>query len=293
MLFRILGLPFLWLISRLPFGFLYVKSYFLHLLIFYGVRYRRATVFENLRRSFPDKKEEEIYMIAKAFYRNFCDVVFETIKLTGMSANELKKRCAFDKQSVALFQSLFAKNKSIIGISSHCGNWEWGFASYQVHFDFQMTGVYHPLSNKKVDAWIRKTRERFGAELVPMKIIYRHVLGMEKNGKHSVIGLISDQSPPPESAHWTQFLHQNTPVFNGPEKLARKFDLPVVFMHIRKLKRGYYQLHVELITDNAAALPEGKISDLHVQALERNILEQPEIWLWSHRRWKHAYKTIN
>jgi len=130
-------------------------------------------------------------------------------------------------------------------------------------------------------------RSRFGGDIVAMTQLYKRLITLKQQNISTTIGLIADQTPPPESAYWTTFLNQDTPVFNGTEKLAKKFNYPVVYLNIKKAKRGYYNLSTTLITENPKELSEGQISEMHTKHLEKNIREQPHIWLWSHRRWKH------
>jgi Kdo2-lipid IVA lauroyltransferase/acyltransferase len=132
-----------------------------------------------------------------------------------------------------------------------------------------------------------RLRSRFGGDIVPMRNLYKRLVTLRQQGISTTIGLIADQTPAPESAYWTIFLNQDTPVFNGPEKLARKFNYPVIYMAVKKIKRGYYSLDAITLTETPAAVPEGAISELHTRELERTIREQPFAWLWSHRRWKH------
>ncbi len=286
-LFKILVLPLLYFISILPFWLLYSLSNFFYLLVFYVLGYRKTVVLQNLRNSFPEKSDPEIQKICKQFYLNFCDVIFETLKLLTISKSEFKKRCVLDEASIQLFEAYFANNQSIIGVMGHCGNWEWGAIAHQVYFKRMITGVYHPLSNKDFDAFMLKLRGRFGGDIVAMQALYKRLLTLKQQNISTTIGLIADQTPPPESAYWTRFLNQDTPVFNGTEKLARKFNYPVVFLNVKKAKRGYYQLSASLLTSDPKSLAEGQISELHTRHLEQNIRDQPTIWLWSHRRWKH------
>jgi KDO2-lipid IV(A) lauroyltransferase len=285
--FKILVLPLLYFISILPFWLLYTFSSFFYLIVFYVIGYRKKVVVENLKRSFPEKSRKEIKLITKKFYLNFCDVIFETLKLLTISKKEFKKRCSIDDESIRSFQYFFDKNQTFVGVMGHCGNWEWGAIAHQVYFNRMITGVYHPLSNKNFDTFMLNLRGRFGGDIVPMSKLYKRLITLKQQNISTTIGLIADQTPPPESAYWTTFLNQDTPVFNGTEKLARKFDYPVVYLNIKKARRGYYKLSTAVLTEDPNSLPEGEVSELHTKQLEKNIREQPDIWLWSHRRWKH------
>ncbi|MDI1355624.1 MAG: lipid A biosynthesis acyltransferase [bacterium] len=286
-LFNILVLPVLYLISILPYWVIYGLSNLFYVLVYYVLGYRKDVVHENLKRSFPEKSEAERRQIAKQFYLHFCDVFFETLKLLTISRQEFKRRCAMDEQSIALFHNYFEKNQTIIGVMGHCGNWEWGAVSHTVYFSRMLTGVYHPLHNKNMDKFMLDLRGRFGGDIVAMNHLYKRLLTLKQQNISTTIGLIADQTPPPESAYWTQFMNQDTPVFNGTEKLAKKFNYPVLFLNIKKIKRGYYALSATMLTEQPQDLPDGRISELHTQHLEKNIREQPYTWLWTHRRWKH------
>lgn len=286
-LFKIFALPLLYAFSLLPFFILFGISNVFYVLIFYVFRYRRDIVDQNLRRSFPEKSDAEIKKISKQFYLHFCDVFFETLKLLTMSKASFRKHCSMDEESQSIFKSYFDRQQTVIGVMGHCGNWEWGAIAHQAYFTRMITGVYHPLSNKSMDTFMLNLRSRWGGDIIPMSGLYKRLLILEREKKDTTIGLIADQTPPPESAYWTTFLNQDTGVFNGTEKLAKKFNYPVLFMNIKKVKRGYYSLSVSKISDQPKSLPEGELSELHTKHLEANIQSQPYTWLWTHRRWKH------
>jgi KDO2-lipid IV(A) lauroyltransferase len=285
MITRLLVIPLIYMISYLPMPLLYLFSNLLFLLTYYVIGYRKEVVRNNLMKSFPEKSETERNKIMKDFYLHFCDIIFETVKNASISSGFLKKHCQFTPQANTIFKEYTSRNQSIVAVLGHCGNWEWNALSYQVHFSQPLLGVYHPLSNKAFNKFLWKWRSKFGSHIIAGREFYHYLLNYQSTA--FTIGLIADQSPPPESAYWTNFLHQDTPVFNGPEKIARKFNLPVVYVFVRKLKRGCYELDVKKITDNPKQLKDGELSEMHVRYLEDNIREQPHIWLWSHKRWKH------
>jgi Kdo2-lipid IVA lauroyltransferase/acyltransferase len=280
------------LTSILPFRLLYLVSDLVFVFVYYIFGYRKEVVRINLRNAFPEMPPEERKNTEKRFYRHFCDVIFETIKLLTISREEFMRRCVFDQKGLDTFNSHIEKNQSIVGVMGHCGNWEWAAISHQVYFKRMITGVYHPLSNRNFDELMLGLRGRFGGDIVAMQQLYKRLLTLKKEGVSTTIGLIADQTPPPESAYWTIFLNQDTPVFNGPEKLARKFNYPVVYLEVKKTGRGYYRLSAETIISTPQESADGVISELHTRYLEKNIREQPHTWLWSHRRWKHKKPLI-
>jgi KDO2-lipid IV(A) lauroyltransferase len=254
---------------------------------YYVFDYRKKVVLTNLRNAFPEKSEEEIAKIGKQFYGHFCDVMIETIKLLTISKKEFKKRCAMDEASIQSFLTYFNNNQSIIGVMGHCGNWEWAAIAHQVYFSRMITGVYHPLKNKSINTFMLNLRSRFGGDIVAMNDLLKRLIQLKQQGISTTVGLIADQTPPPEGAYWTTFLNQDTPIYYGPEKLAKRFNYPVMYLNIRKIKRGYYQLSTTLICEDPKETVDGEITEGHTRQLEKNIREQPFNWLWSHRRWKH------
>ena len=286
-MFKILVLPLLYFISSLPFWLLYRLSDFFFIIVYLLIGYRKKVVTINLQKSFPEKTPQQIAKIRLQFYRHFCDVIFETLKLLTISKSTFIKRCVMDAEARENFEYFIRKNQSIIGIMGHCGNWEWGAISHQIYFSRLLTGVYHPLSNKNFDKLMLDMRSRFGGDIVAMNNLLKRLITLRQQNTSTTVGLIADQTPPPESAYWTMFLNQDTPVFNGPEKLAKKFNYPVVYLAIKKIKRGYYRLETTILTETPQLLADGELSEMHTKLLEANIKEQPFSWLWSHRRWKH------
>jgi KDO2-lipid IV(A) lauroyltransferase len=170
----------------------------------------------------------------------------------------------------------------------HYGNWEWGGLALSDRADHQVLNIYKPLAYEPFDRWIKAVRSRFGAELVPMQQTARAIFHHEDQNQPTITMLITDQTPPvPDKAAWVDFLNQQTPVFLGAEKLARKFEMPVIYCHIRKVKRGYYETEFIPIIEKPKQTEDLEITTAHTCQLEKSIRQEPAYWLWSHRRWKH------
>ncbi len=275
------------LLALLPMSFLHVLSSFTAFLMSDIVRYRRRIVMENLRNSFPGKDEAEIRKIARKFYLNLTDVEFETIKLLRISDREIIRRCRIREEDKSMILDMYANRISFIGMLGHLGNWEWVPPATTLNLPFKIVPVYRPLKDKVIDRLMLKLRGRYAAELVSKKLTGRALVKYIKGGDPFVLGLISDQTPTPKTAYWIDFLNQETPVYYGPEKLARSTGMPVIFVAMRRQGRGKYLLHIELITDNPSGMKEGEITLKFMKLLEKEIERSPSDWLWSHRRWKH------
>lgn len=278
-------LPFLYLISLLPFPVFYLFSDFIYFLLYRVVGYRKKVVFENLKNSFPEKSYNELKKIEKDFYRYLCDLFLETIKTLTISRSEAVKRCKFNAKTILLFNELANKNQSCIIVMGHYGNWEWAGNSFSLQCKQQLYVIYHPLSNKYFDKLMYDLRTRFGTKLYAMKDTMREMI--RNKNEINATAFIADQTPSPDSAYWTTFMNQDTPVFWGTEKIAQKLNYPIVYITIKKIKRGYYEVDSELLINEPKNTSLGEISELHTRKLESDIITQPSIWLWSHRRWKH------
>ncbi len=280
---------FFYLLSLLPFWMLYLLSDLLFLIIFYIIGYRRKVVSQNLRNSFPDKTEQELSIIEKKFFRFLCDMVVESIKLITISPQTLAKHAKVTNPE--LLDQYFSQGRSIIGAVGHYTNWEMGSLSFSMVTSYRRMVVFKPLSNKEADAFYEKVRSRFGATLVPMKKTLRAI--SEYRNEPTFTALVSDQTPVMHEAHYfTTFLNQPTAVFLGVEKIAKLTNSVVVFCDQRCVKRGYYELTLVPLVTEPKQTAEYEITETHVRYLERMINEQPEYWLWSHRRWKFKPEDV-
>lgn len=284
MLFFYCIYPFLFLISILPFRLLYLFSDFLYLLVYYVLGYRKKIVQQNLKNSFPQKSKEELKKIEKAYYKHLTDLVLETVKGMTISEKSLRKRCKNIDRNV--FEDLLQKNKNVVAVMSHNGNWEWVCDVADLTIPQQAMCIYKTLSNKYFDQWIYKIRSRFGTLPFPMEKTLRAMA--EYNNKPAAIALVGDQNPSStKSCHWTTFLNQDTAFLTGSERVAIKMNWAVVYLKMRKIKRGYYECFTEVLFENPGQTQPGEITEKIARTTEQDILEAPEYWLWSHRRWKH------
>jgi KDO2-lipid IV(A) lauroyltransferase len=209
----------------------------------------------------------------------------ETIKTLTITKKQAKERCKFNNLEV--FEKYYQQNQHIILVLGHYGNWELAGAGMNAQSAYQLYVIYKPLANKYFNRLIIKMRTRLGNSLIPMKETFRQMLVINKDKKPSAVAFIADQTPAPENAYWTTFLNQETPVFWGTELIARKLNFPIIYTSIKRVKRGYYEIDLEVLEAHPKNTKEGEISEKHTKRLEKDIINCPEIWLWTHRRWKH------
>ncbi len=277
-----LTLPILYFLSILPFWLLYRLSDLMFVLLYYVVRYRRKVVSTNLTNSFPEKSPEEIARISRKFYRYFCDLILESLKTLTIGERSLRKHLLF--ANTELFEKYYEQGQSLIIVMGHFGNWELGGARFSLEPIHQLIVIYHPFKNPYFEGLIRHMRMRLGNGLYPMKTAFRDMV--KDRDKVTATAFIADQTPSNANAHWMQFLNQDTPVFQGTEKIAAKMNYPVVYISVRRIRRGLYSIEPELLFETPRDTAPGEISEAHTRRLERDIQEHPEIWLWTHRRWK-------
>jgi Kdo2-lipid IVA lauroyltransferase/acyltransferase len=277
--------PFIYLLASASFRTLYALSdFFYHILRLTG--YRKKVVLANLRNSFPEKTEAEINQIAKDYYRYLCDLILETLKTLKMTAAETQERVTFHKTT--WLDKLYAEHKSIIIVMGHYGNWEWAGPSFTLNTNYQLVVIYRPLSNVYFEKMMVGMRTRFGTKITPVNQTLRDMVANRKDV--TATAFIADQTATKKNAYWTTFLNQDTAVFTGPEKLAKKFNYPVVYMKVDRPRRGYYEVTPELLFENPATTQDDEISEVFTKRVEQDIIANPSIWLWSHRRWKHKRK---
>ncbi len=284
-----LALPLIYGIAWLPFPLLYRLSDALYVLLYHVIGYRKGVVRRNLRNSFPEQREDALRRIEREFYRWFCDLVLETLKTLTISPAQVKERVSIEGEDV--LRRYYQQGRSVILVMGHWGNWELAGARFGLLGLHQLYVIYHPLQNKWFDRLVVHMRTRLGNRLYPMKDTMKGMLS--DRDQVTATAFIADQTPPPERAYWTTFLHQETPVFLGTEKIARKLGYPVVYAAVERAGRGHYILRFEDLVPNPQVTAEGEISERHTHRLESDIRRLPAYWLWSHRRWKHRRTTSN
>jgi KDO2-lipid IV(A) lauroyltransferase len=241
---------------------------------------------DNLRQAFPEKAEAELVVIAKQFYHNFIDSFLEVVKLVSASDAWLHKRFTVDTR---VLDAVYATGKPCQMHLGHTFNWEWGQLVLTALTKFKILVVYMPISNKGFERLFYRLRTRSGNVFLPAPQMKEAIVPYLPT--QYLLGLVADQCPGNmQTSYWIDFLGRATPFASGPEKGARIGRMPVIFASIDKPRRGHYHATMQLACMDASALPEGELTREYVRYLETVIRSRPDMWLWSHRRWKHAWK---
>lgn len=282
-----------YLLSHLPLSVLYVLSNVIFFIVFHVLKYRRRTVWVNVVTSFPELEPEEHKDIERRFYKWFCDYLVENIKLMNMKPEEMKQRLVF-KNTEAVDQCINEGQSCAIYLGHLC-NWEWITSlPFWITPEAQCGQLYHPLENKDFDRLLLHIRQRFGSVCIPMNDSLRRILDYKRQGKQTVIGYIADQAPFWWNIHhWCQFLHHDTAVLSGTERIATKLDQAVFYLDVHRVKRGYYEAEFKLITREPRKMEEFQLTDIYFNELEKSIRRQPECYLWTHDRWKRTRERFN
>lgn len=285
LLIYLLLYPILWLISILPFPVFYLFSDYVCFLTYRIIGYRKKTVRTNIALALPHLSDKERLNIEKKFYSHMCDMFLEMIKTLTISQKELEKRYTFSNMEI--YHELEKKNKSIALLCAHYASYEWA-VSMNYHINYKGIGIYKKIANPYFDKLVKKIRSKFNAELITTKETIPTIFNNHRNGILALYGFASDQSPKPSAAyHWTSFMGHEVPVHTGAEMLAKRFNMNVIFLRTKKIKRGYYEASFELISEDAKSIPNYDITDKFLQLVEQQIHEAPEFYLWTHKRWKH------
>lgn len=288
-------------VACLPFALLYRFSDAARYLLFYVVRYRRKVVENNVRHAFPTHSAEERRRIVWEFYRFFGDYAIETLKMAHLSPTAMRQR--MQMQGTEAITAAFDTHDFVFIMLGHYGNWEW-ISSLGLWLDttqIQPAQIYRPLNDKAVDKLFLHLRSRFGAQNINKYDVVRSLLRIKRTGKKAVVGFISDQSPNMRSTHaWTTFLHQDTALFTGAERIGSKLNAAFFFAHVERTKRGHYRVTYRPMTTTSPAPTTADTTEhypitlQYMRMLEAMIADHPALWLWSHRRWKftrHEWRT--
>lgn len=277
----------LWLISLLPFSVLYAISDLLYLIVKHV--YRTQVVRQNLQSAFPDKSKEERKRIEDKFYHQFCDNFVEVIKMLSMSKEEIMQRMTFSGLEEAKRRHEAGQQFHFLYLS-HFGNWEW-IASINYHIQpwCKSAQIYHRIYNKTMNRLFQELRGQYGGENIEMKETFRRILQLRAEKSNYIIGFISDQQPKWNSIHhFVPFLHQDTATFTGAEHIARKVDAFMMYGRMTRPRRGYYHLELVPMENHPATQPANAMTDQYFRLLEQDIQRQPEMWLWTHKRWSRT-----
>lgn len=280
-----------WLLHLLPEWFLFRISDFLYFLMYHVVGYRKKIVVSNIKMAFPEYDKAKIRSISRKFYHHFSDLILESGVCHFYIESKALNRITY--RNPELLNELYATGKLVMAVTGHYGNWEY-LNTLALASDYPVEAIYKPLHIKSIDRMIKRNRTRFGVRVSPMEMIARKLILHHKEKDPVMTIFLADQRPLMKNIqYWTKFMNLDTPLYLGTEKLARKLDAAVVFLKILKVKRGRYEVEIELICENPNDLAPFEITERHVQILENLIREQPEFWLWSHRRWKHSLEQFN
>lgn len=284
----ILIYPIIWLISILPFRVLYLFSDLVYVLVYHIIGYRKKVVRQNIAMALPHLSEKERIIIEKKSYHHLCDMFLEMMKTMSISEKEIDKRFVFT--NMEFYQNMEKKQKSIALLCAHYASYEW-VISMNKHITYEGFAIYKKVNNKYFDKLVKDIRSKFKATLITTK---ETIPVIEKNTKSNhlgVYGFASDQSPQASKAyHWNKFMGIETPVHTGAEMLAKRFDMNVIFLRVKKVKRGFYEATFEPMFENPQEVPNYEISDEFLRRVEKQIYEAPEYYLWTHKRWKHKRK---
>ncbi len=276
-------------LSLLPFRVLYLFSDFLCFVLYRLVGYRTRIVRQNLENSFPEKSKAEIIVIENRFYGHLCDVIVETFKSFTISEKEILKRMVVENPDLA--NKYFEQGRSVLLGGGHYNNWEWIAISMDQQISHHTYALYTPLSNKFFEFKMQRTRSKFGLGMIPITTTTAYFEENKNKLTATIFGI--DQSPRrPDRCYWMNFLNQDTAVLFGLEKYAKAYNYPVLFTDIAKTKRGYYTVRFSLITEQPMDEPHGMIIENTTRLLEKQIIDCPQYWLWTHKRWKHQRKEI-
>ena len=281
---KYLLLILLWIFSLLPIQILYLISKIIRYIVYDILCYREKVVIDNIQNTFIEKSQTEVIKLKNNFYDYFFELIVEIIKLLSISNNELNKRFTFS--NINVIKQALKKNKSVIVVVGHYGNWEWALRSASNLIDTKIIGVYKRINNTIFEWLLLKIRSNTNVLPVEIKSLSRELFN---NNEKKIYAMVADQSPTLEQSNVRiNFLNRDTLVYTGVEKISKKYNMPVFYLNIKLTSKGYYESTFEEINSKNINGKKLEITKEFFSKLENQIKSEPRLWLWSHKRWKHT-----
>ncbi len=282
---------FLKLLSFLPLWLLHGFAWLFYILLFHILKVRRNLTLKNIKASFPKYSEKEVFELAKNNYKNICAVLAESIKSLSLSKSQIKERVKFN--NVELLKKYLNSNQSVIVVGAHHCNIDWALLSCAQQVEYPMDAVYREQRSASLEKVFYQLRTRFDVYPIPMNSFITESM---KRGKITrMVGMAADQSPKKkDSPYWQSFMNQETAFHSGTEKFAKAFKYPILFMSMKRIRAGYYEASLSLLSEPPYTNQEPNfILKKYVDELEKMVQNNPTDWLWAYRRWKLKKPTIN
>ncbi len=278
------------LLSSLPLSVLYVFSSIFSFLIFHVFRYRRSISFDNISKSFPEKSEHEIKSIQKMAYRHLTDTFFEMIKAYNLSEDELHSRMTVNNTDE--IKDYLNSGKSLFLLTAHTATVEWAGHALRIALDTYIDPVYKPVHSELLDKFIFAVRSRYDCSPIPYKQLAKDIV-LRKNVTRCIAMLADLEPRSRDQIINVNFLNRPTRFFLSSERIAKLAGMPVFFVAIKRVKRGYYQIDLKKLCDDPTKLDSEILTRAYSECVEKLIMKRPEAWLWTHKRWKHLAPTAN
>ena len=276
---------FVLILGLFPFFLTYQLSNLIYFFMYRVFGYRKKVIVENLKKCFPEKNDMEIKSLLPSIYKNLTDNILEGMKAFTMTRKQIVKRHKLLNPEI--LKDYYESGQSIIAVTGHYCNWEWGSLSASLQTDYTVVGLYKPLSNKWIDSIVRWSRARY--ETTMASITETTSAFNEFANIPTVFLMAADQSPGrkyKDKAYWMNFLGRDTAFLHGPEKHAVTNNYVVIYIDVQRKKRGFYTIELSVLADKPSQLSDGEITSRFAKKLESIIYKNPANWLWSHRRWK-------
>ena len=270
-------------LSRLPMWALYAFSAFVYFLAYYLVRHRHKVIADQLAKVFPSKTGAERNALHRRYLKNFCDVLVEVLKSVSMTPEDMVAHVRI--RNIDEARKYLDAGKSVMLVTSHLCNWEWLLQGVALQLGYPLDAAYKPLHDQWAERLMLGVRSRFGARLIPAKELLADFL--RRRGVVRALAMNADQAPvSTDKRYWTRFLGQDTAFYIGAEQIARATRLPLMYVSMRRVRRGYYEGELHVLWDGREAVEPNGITERYARTCEVDVLKSPADWLWSYRRWR-------
>jgi KDO2-lipid IV(A) lauroyltransferase len=255
-------------------------------MFYYIVPIRKQVTLKNLRKAFPEYSESQIKNIAFGSYKSFSITLVEMLFIPFMTRKQIEN--AIYCEDTELVKTYYERNKGLIVLSGHFGNWEYIALSVSAKINIPFHVVVKSQRNPYVDAYLNRGRTRWINKIVPLGASIRKIYAELKD--KNIVAMVADQRGPQEGMR-VNFFGQQSSIYPGPAMLAIKTGAPILFgITIRQPDYSYIAQINEISTENLPVEEEKQIQEVsqrHMAFLESIIRKHPEQWLWMHNIWKY------
>jgi Kdo2-lipid IVA lauroyltransferase/acyltransferase len=261
-------------------------------LAFYTIdRGHRRIAESNLATAFPLRPKRERRAIARHAFEHFGRLLFELLKFSTLTPEDMLARSEFDGEDRA--RHAYAQGKGVLFFTGHFGFWELHAIAHALKIE-PIGVLARALDNEPLNGLLEQIRQRTGNTVIYRQGTIRRVLRMLHSG-HGVALLIDQHIQGPD-AIYVDFFQRPAATTSALAALALRTGAPVVPVFALPIGRGRFRMVYEHPVEPPHADSEQAVREFTqrcTDVLEMYVRRNPDLWLWMHRRWRDGESSLD